>query len=107
MLPYKGLIILGKYTSPAIDGQDLVVALQAIEQDTGCKARVLVSLNDQGHLTCRVEAYTSNNGVRLGVATHTVWWANGDGKVLAKLLLAVHRVYHQADRMAHRGITNK
>lgn len=96
-----------KYAVKAVDGDDLISALQAIEKDTGCKARIIIRLDRGDELACRVEAYTEQEGVRMGVATDTIWWAIGNGKLLARAMIALHRVYSQADRLAHKSLTSR
>jgi hypothetical protein len=90
-----------KYTQGAPNGTDLVNSLSAIEKDTGCKARIIISLTPEQHLTIRCEAFTEQNEVRIGVARGTERWREGDGTLLGKVFIALHRIYHQAYARSH------
>lgn len=96
-----------KYAVKAIDGDDLMDALKAIETQTGCKARIIIKMSGSDELAIRVEAYTENQDVRVGVATDTIWWSIGNGKVLGRALVAIHRVYAQAYDLAHSTTYNR
>lgn len=91
----------GKYSSPAIDAEDLLSCLQDLMRDTGTKARIIIEEKAPQELTIRVESFTESNHVRVGVANETTRWRYGDGKLLAKALVALHKVYHKSYRLAH------
>ena len=94
-----------RYKGSAVTEEDIHIALKAIWEDCGCKARVWISIaSDPYHvrLLVNAEAYTETEGVRVGVSRREEVWSQSHSRSLfGVVLLALHHVYQDAWTKAH------
>lgn len=92
---------MAKFTSPAVTGLDIAACLRAFETDLGLKCRQHIVCHHEDHIDIHTTVYRQVEEVQIGICRETVVWSASDVPLLNKMLVSLHRMYHQADRMAH------
>lgn len=87
---------MGKYTAPKVAETDIIQAMAAIREDTGCECRLTLVVCPSGDaLEVTATAYT-NHGAPVGVARTSATWSLRTASVLGVALGALHRLYWEA-----------
>lgn len=87
---------MGKYSAPKVGESDIIQAMAAIKEDTGCDCKLTLVVAASGDaLEVAATAYT-NYGAPVGVARTSATWSLRTASVLGVALGALHRLYWEA-----------
>lgn len=89
-----------------VSGEDLAISLAALRDDLGLEGRVIIRLapGSRTDLMITAEVYR-DAGTRIGIARAFQDWNPGSTwGILTRVLMALHRGYHDAEAKATKGI---